>query len=130
MILPVRNAASRFRSKCLPADFHPLFCGILEGEQEANMHDFTRTSPFDEQQIETIRQRLTRMDRAALIRFYTSSLQLCMPPGKNPPRAPSLQKLVKAGKEMAQGGGATAGTEQGASIPGTLPGIDKEQPPK
>ena len=94
------------------------------------MYDFTRISPFDEQQIETMRQRLTRMDRAALIRFYNSSLQMCMLTREKPPRAPYLQQLVQAWKEMAQRERVSAGAEQGASISVTLPGIDKEQPPK
>ena len=94
------------------------------------MYDFTRISPFDEQQIETLRQRLTRMDRAALIRFYNSSLQMCLLTQEKPPRAPYLQQLVQAWKEMAQRERVSAGAEQGASIPVTLPGIDKEQPPK
>ena len=94
------------------------------------MYDFTRTSPFDEQQIETMRQRLTRLDRAALIRFYNSSLHMCMLTQEKPPRAPYLQQLVQAWKEMARREQAFAGTEQGTSSPATLPGIDKEQPPK
>jgi hypothetical protein len=106
------------------------FCAILEGEQEAKMYDFTRTSPFDEQQIETLRQRLTRMDRAALIRFYNSSLQMCLLTREKLPRAPYLQQLVQAWKEMAQRERASVGTEPRASIPATLPGIDKEQPQK
>ena len=94
------------------------------------MYDFIRISPFDEQQIETLRQRLTRMDRAALIRFYNSSLQMCLLTREKPPRAPYLQQLVQAWKEMAQRERASAGTEQGASISATLPGIDQEQPQK
>src|SRR3954469_24550664 len=68
------------------------------------MYDFTRTRPFDEQQIETLRQRLTRMDRAALIRFYNSTLHMCMLTREKPPRAPYLQQLVQAWKEMVQRG--------------------------
>ena len=41
-----------------------------------------------------------------------------------------LQQLVQAWKEMAQRERASAGTEQSAGIPATLPGIDKEQPQK
>ncbi len=93
------------------------------------MYDFTRTGPFDQQQIETLRQRLTRLDRAALIRFYNSSLHLCMLTQAKPPRAPYLQQLVQAWKEMAQREQA-ASTGQGACLPAPLPGIDKEQPPK
>src|SRR3954468_8391387 len=94
------------------------------------MYDFTRTSPFDEQQIETLRQRLTRLDRAALIRFYNSSLHMCMLTHEKPPRAPYLQQLVQAWKEMAQREQTSAGAGQGVSISATLPGIDKEQPQK
>src|SRR3954451_24583673 len=89
------------------------------------MYDFTRTSPFDEQQIETLRQRLTRMDRAALIRFYNSSLHMCMLHQDKPPRAPYMQQLVQAWKEMAKREQISAGLEQGATLP-ALPGIDKE----
>src|SRR5947209_1634318 len=70
------------------------------------------------------------MDRAALIRFYNSSLHLCMLTREKPPRAPYLQQLVQAWKEMARREQAFAGTEQGASTPAPLPGIDKEQSPK
>jgi hypothetical protein len=91
------------------------------------VYDFTRTGPFDQQQIETMRQRLTRMDRAALIRFYNSSLHMCMLTQEKPPRAPYLQQLVQAWKEMAQREQISAGAEQGVSIAATLPGIDKEQ---
>jgi hypothetical protein len=94
------------------------------------MYDFTRTRPFDEQQIETLRQRLTRMDRAALIRFYNSTLHMCMLTREKPPRAPYLQQLVQAWKEMAQRGQITAGFGQDAGILAALPGIDREQLPK
>jgi hypothetical protein len=93
------------------------------------MYDFTRTSPFDAQQIETLRQRLTRLDRAALIRFYNSSLHMCMLTQERLPRAPYLQQLVQAWKEMAQRE-QTAGAGPGVSLSATLPGIDKEQPQK
>src|SRR3954468_18803155 len=94
------------------------------------MYDFTRTSPFDEQQIETLRQRLTRLDRAALIRFYNSTLHMCMLTREKPPRAPYLQQLVQAWKEMAQQGQITAGFGQDAGILAALPSIDREQLPK
>src|SRR5947209_6455782 len=109
--------------------FLRLFRAMLR-RTGGEIYDFTRTRPFDEQQIETLRQRLTRMDRAALIRFYNSSLHMCMLTREKPPRAPYLQQLVQAWKEMAQREQTSAGTEQGASSPATLPGIDKEQPPK
>jgi hypothetical protein len=94
------------------------------------MYNFPRTDLFEEEQIETLRQRLTRLDRAALIRFYNSSLAMCMLTQEKLPRAPYLQQLVQAWKEMAQREQTSAGAGQGVSSPATLPGIDKEQPPK
>ena len=64
------------------------------------MYNFTQSGPFDEQQIEALRQRLAGMDQAALIRFYNSSLHLCMLNRDQPPRAPFVQQLVQAWKEM------------------------------
>ncbi len=64
------------------------------------MYNFTQSGPFDEQQIETMRQRLAAMDQTALIRFYNSSLHMCMLTRDKPPRAPFVQQLVQAWKEL------------------------------
>src|SRR3954463_6204036 len=109
--------------------FPPLFRAMLR-RTGGEMYDFTRTRPFDEQQIETLRQRLTRMDRAALIRFYNSTLHMCMLTREKPPRAPYLQQLVQAWKEMAQREQISASFGQDANILPALPGIDQEQLPK
>ena len=64
------------------------------------MYSFTKIDPFTEQELEDLRQRLAGMDQAALIRFYNSSLHLCMLTRDQPPRAPFVQQFVQAWKEM------------------------------
>jgi hypothetical protein len=82
---------------------------MLEGEQEAKVYDFTRIDPFEEEPIETLRQRLTRIDRAALLRFYHSSLHPDLLAREKPPRAPYLRQLLKAWKETVEREQAAAG---------------------
>ena len=65
------------------------------------MQDFTRTDPFEEEQIETLRQRLTRLDREALFRFYHSSLHPDLL-AREEPRAPYLRQLLKAWQERTE----------------------------
>jgi hypothetical protein len=66
------------------------------------VHDSTRTDPFDEEPIETQRQRLTRMDREALIRFYRSSLHTDLLAREKLPRAPYLRQLLRDWQEIAK----------------------------
>jgi len=66
------------------------------------MYDFPCTDLFEEEQIETVRQRLTRLDREALFRFYQSSLHSELLAREEPPRAPYLRQLLKAWQERAE----------------------------
>ena len=66
------------------------------------MPDFTRTDPFEGEPIETQHQRMTRIDREALIRFYTTTLHTDMLTREKPARAPYLRQLLRAWKEMAE----------------------------
>ena len=91
------------------------------------MYDFIQRGPFDEQQIETLRQHLAQMDQAALIRFYNSSLHMCMLNRNQPPRASFVQQLVQAWKEMIRRTQVSTGVGPNAGIPAAFPGIDKEQ---
>jgi hypothetical protein len=78
------------------------FRDTLEGEQEAKVQDFTRTDPFEEEPIETQHQRMTRIDREALIRFYTTTLHTDMLTRGKLPRALYMRQLLCAWKERAE----------------------------
>lgn len=93
------------------------------------MYNFTQRGPFDERQIETLRQHLVQMDQAALTRFYNSSLHMCMLSRNQPPRASFVQQLVQAWKEMIRRAQVSTETGPNVGIPAAFPGIDKEQPP-
>src|SRR4051794_38375971 len=84
------------------------------------MYEFTRIDPFEEEQIETRRQRLTRLDREALFRFYHSSLHPDLLAREKPPRAPYLRQLLKAWKERVEREQAAAGERVLLPIPSLL----------
>jgi hypothetical protein len=64
------------------------------------MYGFTDQAPFDRNRLEELRVRLSRMGRQELQRFYEACWHMCRLEQGCPPRAPFIQQLVQAWKEM------------------------------
>ena len=71
------------------------------GEQKENMYRFTQNGPFTRHGLEEVRQRLARMNKPELLRFYESCLTMCrVDQLGRPPAASFVQQLVQAWKEL------------------------------
>jgi hypothetical protein len=66
------------------------------------MHTFTKDGPWTEEDLEKLRERLSGMSDEALQRFYDAAWQVCRLERGKPPRAPFVQQLVGAWKELAK----------------------------
>ena len=65
------------------------------------MYRFTQDGPFTRQGLEEVRQRLARMNKSELLRFYQSCLSMCrVDQVGRPPAASFVQQLVQAWKEL------------------------------
>jgi hypothetical protein len=70
------------------------------GEEMANMLSFEGDGPLSRSQLEALRKRLASMSMTALDDFYYAAWTMCKPERGKPPRAPFVQQLVQAWKEM------------------------------
>jgi hypothetical protein len=64
------------------------------------MHEFTKTGPLDEPKLQKIRERLAKMSDAELVKFYEASIHMCQLDRGKAPRAPFIQQLVQAWREL------------------------------
>jgi hypothetical protein len=65
------------------------------------MYRFTQNGPFTRQGLEEVRQRLARMNKPELLRFYEASLTMCrVDQAGRPPNGSFVQQLVQAWKEL------------------------------
>jgi hypothetical protein len=64
------------------------------------MREFTKTVPLDEPKLQKIRERFAKMSDEEPAGFYESSWYLCQMARGKPPRAPYIQQLVQAWREL------------------------------
>ena len=64
------------------------------------MLSFNGDGPLDRTQLDELRKRLSKMSITALSDFYYAAWTMCKPDRERPPRAPYVQQLVQAWKEM------------------------------
>lgn len=56
--------------------------------------------PLTAEELKALRVRLAKMRHEELMKFYAAALEMCQFSRGKPPRAPFIQQLVQAWKEM------------------------------
>ena len=71
--------------------------------------------PLTTEQLAALRDRLSKMPQAELVKFYNASMELCRLNRGEPPRAAFIQQLVAAWKAMQRG--RKAATKPATNVP-------------